>query len=213
MKLTQRRIRVPLPFRRSLVSLAVFGMVLLPSTVFAAISPSGSVSPTYPGGAPDPWNVGAELRVGDLTTGSLTIDGDSDVTSAGGMLGTDPGIVGTVTVTGTGSTWSNSQALTLGQFGTGKLNVLLGAHVDSKSGGLGQISGGGEVLVDGDGSQWFNTEDIYVGNSASGTLTIQQQGQVKNRSAWIGLNSGDNRVGNRRRSKLALGDWRHVILG
>jgi T5SS/PEP-CTERM-associated repeat protein len=149
---------------------------------------SGNLAPPYPGGGTDPWNLAVELAVGSVANGSLTVDGGSDVTSAGGTVGSDPGVTGTVTVTGAGSTWVNSQGLLLGVFGTGKLDVLAGGRVENQGASLGHIDGSGQARVSGAGSQWLNALDLVVGNGNTGELTIEAQGLIRSRAAWIGLN-------------------------
>jgi T5SS/PEP-CTERM-associated repeat protein len=174
-----------------ILPLLIAMMAALPA--WATISTSGNVAPMYPGGGTDPWNLAVELAVGKVANGSLTVSGGSDVTSAGGSVGSDPGAMGTVTVTGAGSTWVNSQGVLLGIFGTGKLDVLAGGRVENQSASLGHLDGIGQARVSGAGSQWLNAQDLVVGNSHTGELMIDGQGLVRSRAAWIGLN--DNAEG------------------
>jgi T5SS/PEP-CTERM-associated repeat protein len=168
-------------------SLFIVAMVFLP--VEAAISTAGNVQPTYPGGGLDPWSPMAQIIAGNISNGSISIDGGSNVSSTGGTIGSDPGVVGEVTVAGAGSTWVMSgQGLLLGVYGTGRLDVLAGAQVENMGASLGHIDGVGEAHVSGAGSQWLNSLDLIVGNGNAGELTIENQGLVRNRSAWIGLN-------------------------
>jgi T5SS/PEP-CTERM-associated repeat protein len=173
--------------RAAVLQLVATTAAVFPTPAFGTITAVGEVSPTYPGGL-DPWNVAAELFVGAHADGSLTIDGDSDVTSEGGSLGTDPGFTGTIVVSGDGSTWTNNADLILGNLGTGRLNVLQGAHVEDQGASLGHLDGTGEALVEGIGSRWTNLGNLFAGNLGDGTLTIRQQGVVRTSSAWIGLN-------------------------
>ena len=147
------------------------------------------MSPAYPGGGVDPWNVGGDLNVANLASGSLTISGGSGVSSQAGTIGSNSVATGTVMVTGTGSSSANTQDLFLGVFGAGTLKVLQGAHVDNQGASLGHIDGTGNVLVEGAGSQWTSRGDVFVGNGAKGTLTIDQQGSAHSRAAWVGLNT------------------------
>ena len=162
--------------------------VLLPASGWAAITPTGNVSPGYPGGV-DPWNVGAELRVGYSAAGSLAVNGGSDITSAGGTIGFDPGVVGTISLTGSGTTWTNSQNLFVGVFGSGRLDVLQGAYVQNAQASLGHIDGTADVHVEGARSTWFSGGELVVGNGHQATLTIEDQGGVISGATWIGLNS------------------------
>jgi T5SS/PEP-CTERM-associated repeat protein len=163
--------------------------VLFPVSGWATITPTGNVVPAYPGGGPDPWNVGAELQVGFSADGSLSVTGDSQVTSAGGTIGFDPGVVGTVSLTGS-SSWTNTQDLNVGTFGNGNLHILQGAHVQNVQASLGHIDGTADVLVQGAGSTWTSTGQLVVGNGHQATLTVEDEAAVVSSTTWIGLNSG-----------------------
>ena len=127
----------------------------------AAILPTGDIAPAYPVGNPDPWNVGDDLIIADSANGTLTISGGSDVASAGGTQGFNLLTIGAVTVTGTGSTWINSEDLFLGVVGTGLLSVLDSGRVENQDAFVGHISGTGQVLVSGSGSQWINSRQSH----------------------------------------------------
>ncbi len=163
--------------------------ILFAANTWAAITPTGNVAPPYPSGHPDPWSVGAELDVGFSADGSLILDGNSQVTSAGGTLGFNPGVVGTVSLTG-GSSWTNSQGLTVGVFGTGNLNILQGSHVQNVQASLGHIDGTADVHVEGTGSSWTSSGQLVVGNGHQATLTVDDHASVVSGPTWIGLNSG-----------------------
>lgn len=154
----------------------------------AVITASGNVTPTYPGGNPDPWNTGDELIVADGSNGSLSIIGGSDVISSGGTQGFSPLTNGTITVSGAGSTWTNSANLRIGAFGKGTLNVLAGGHVDDQDASVGHLGGMGEVLVSGAGSQWANAANLLVGNIGNGKVQIEQQGLVSSGTTILGVN-------------------------
>ena len=60
------------------------------------------------------------------------------------------GSVGTVTVDGTNSMWTNSLVLNVGCEGTGTLNITNGGYVANRQGTIGQNTGSnGTVTVDG----------------------------------------------------------------
>lgn len=166
--------------------------IALSTPVSAAISAIGDVVPIYPVENPDPWNVGDELLVGDLAAGTLQIAAGSGVLSSGGTAGFEPTVTGAITVTGPGSTWTNSQNLALGIFGIGRLEVLAGAQVENQDAFVGHTSGNGLVLVSGANSQWINIKNLIVGNSGTGSLTIQSQGLVRSDSAVIAVNSSSH---------------------
>jgi fibronectin-binding autotransporter adhesin len=157
----------------------------------ASITATGNVTPAYPGTNPDPWNVGDELIVADGSNGSLTIDGGSDVLSAGGTQGFSPLTSGTVTVTGAGSTWTNGVDLLVGVFGNGTLNVLAGGHVENQDASAGHLGAGkGTVLVSGAGSHWISASNLVVGNFGDGEVRIEQQGLASSGATILGVNTG-----------------------
>ena len=75
-----------------------------------------------------------------------------------GYLGYHAGSTGTATVDGTGSTWTNSGYLYIGNSGNGTLNITNGGKVSNSYGYLGYNSGStGTATVDGTGSTWTNS--------------------------------------------------------
>ena len=92
---------------------------------------------------------------------------------------------------GTGSTWTNSGYLYIGNSGNGTLNITNGGKVSNTYGYLGYNSGStGTATVDGAGSTWTNSSDLYIGNSGNGTLNITNGGKVSNSYGYLGYNSG-----------------------
>lgn len=126
----------------------------------------------------------ANLKVGSSGEGTLTITNGAEVLNADSLLGTtigeDASSNGTVTVDGVGSNLTNIQSsITVGQSGTGTLNILNGGSVSNTSGYIGRSAGGiGTVTLDGAGSSWNNTSRLYLGESGSGTLNIINDGVV-----------------------------------
>lgn len=136
------------------------------------------------------WTNSAGLTVGMQGTGALNIISGGAVSSTDGRVGgytsTDHG-VGTVTVNGTGSTWTNTNSLSVGIYGTGTLNIINGGAVSSAGGVLGSGStGSGAVEVTGAGSSWASSGGITVGSEGSGTLTIADSGAINSTSVTIG---------------------------
>jgi T5SS/PEP-CTERM-associated repeat protein/autotransporter-associated beta strand protein len=93
-------------------------------------------------------------------------------------------------VIGSGSKWTNSDFLTIGDSGQGTLTLAAGGQVSNHDSCIGYRSGTGSVTVNGIGSTWTNSGVLYVGFSGSGTLTIEAGGQVSNNDSCIGYNSG-----------------------
>jgi len=99
-----------------------------------------------------------------------------------------------VTVSGTGSNWTNSGDVYVGYSGSGTLNITGGAAVSNNNYSychIGYDSGStGVVTVNGAGSTW-NSGYLYVGYYGSGTLNITGGGAVSTNSdnCYIGYNS------------------------
>ena len=167
-------------FLMSCILLIVFSA----STARAAFTTSGDVIPTDPSN----WTSSATGYVGKTGTGTLTVDGGSNLLSYNGYLGYDSGSSGTVTVTGTSSTWTNNAGgLFVGYNGTGTLNIIDGGVVSNRyqQGDFGGVIGTnpgstGVVTVDGVGSMWINVYGLFVGYNGSGTLNITGGGSVVN---------------------------------
>ena len=107
--------------------------------------------------------VGNSIVLGSSTGGSgaLIIQNGGTVTSVLGAIGNAPGSQGTVTVTGPGSTWTNTGTLVVGGLGTGTLTIQGGGVVNSGAGGSVGLAAGstGTVTVTGPGSSWNNSPE------------------------------------------------------
>jgi len=93
-----------------------------------------------------------------------------------------------VTVAGAGSTWNNSDALTVGGAGIGNLAISDGGTVTSIRSYLGtEAEGQGTATVVGSGSTWSMDGYLMVGHAGRGSLRIENGGTVNNgQSASIG---------------------------
>jgi fibronectin-binding autotransporter adhesin len=152
----------------------------------AAITTAGDVLPADP----STWDDVTTGYIGQTAAGTLTIDG-STVTDARGYIGYDSSATGLVSISGTGSTWTNSVDLNVGYAGIGTLSITSGGSVSDGIGFIGRMSGAtGTVTVDGTGSTWTNATILYVGSSGSGTLHITNGGGVTSNGGTIGATSG-----------------------
>jgi T5SS/PEP-CTERM-associated repeat protein len=141
-------------------------------------------------GAGSSWTHGFELYVG-YGTGTLTISNGATVSDAFGYLGyfgEFPGRSnGTVTVTGAGSSWTNSNGLFVGNSGTGILNISNAGSVTNGTGQMGYNFGAdGTATIDGPGSTWTNNGFFYVGGEqgGNGILNITSGGQVNSNGSF-----------------------------
>lgn len=155
------------------------------ASVNIGVSSAGSVTADGSGGSGGFTTTGA-VQVGSSNTGVLTIQNGGSVHNSYGYLGYNGGKTGTVTVTGTGSSWSNSARLNVGTHGTGILTIENGGSVSSNGGSLGSTGGNGTVTVTGADSSWNSTGQFEVGSNGIGTLTIEDGGSVTSGTTYIG---------------------------
>ncbi|PJG52832.1 autotransporter outer membrane beta-barrel domain-containing protein [Bradyrhizobium forestalis] len=144
-------------------------------------------------GAGSSWTNHIALYVGNSGTGTLAIQNGGIVSNgADAYIGMNSGAIGTVTVDGAGSSWTDGANLFVGQSGTGTLTISNGGAVSNGADGhIGANAGAtGTVTVAGAGSSWTNAGTLSVGEAGTGTLTIASGGTVSNTTAVIGASSG-----------------------
>lgn len=134
------------------------------------------------------------VTVGSTTTwNSLLIRNGSQFTvtdTHNSTIGFSDGSSGSVTVTGEGSTWTNSGDLTIGWDGSGEMLISNGGTVTSSSGRIGAFTGSsGSVTVTGTGSTWTNSGGLTIGEAGSGELLISEGGAVSSTNGFIGWSS------------------------
>jgi outer membrane autotransporter protein len=128
------------------------------------------------------------LIVGQSGVGTLAVQNGGTVTDFGGFVGDFRGSQGAVTVSGAGSTWTNTGTVQVGDLGAGTLTIQDGGTVSSGGGGSIGLSAGstGAVTVTGPGSIWNNNSPgggnpgggLNIGSFGTGTLTIANGGRV-----------------------------------
>ena len=127
-------------------------------------------------------NGGRVIVDSNLTASStLTVQSAGSVSSYNGYVNT------AVTVTGSGSQWTNSSNLYISSGNGNALNITNGASVSSATGRVGYGSSEGTVIVDGTNSTWTNSGDLYVGDEDTGTLIIKNGASVSDQAGYIGL--------------------------
>ena len=139
---------------------------------------SGTVTVDGSGSA---WIDSGSLCVGyDAGVGTLIIQDGAHVSNIHGFLGDHVGSTGTATVTGAGSTWTNSGTLYVGNEGSGTLAIQNGGQVSSDFGNLGNHAGsGGTVTVEGSGSTWAISEYLNVGLAGEGGVRVENGGRIE----------------------------------
>ncbi len=113
------------------------------------------------------------------------------------VIGTFAGSRGTVTVTGAGSTWTNSNELRVGNSGDGTLVISDGGSLINNAAAFTSIgqSTTGTAQVTGAGSTWNTPGPIHVGSTGRGALAVLDGGSLASGSARIGgLNAGAGEV-------------------
>src|SRR5262249_38103015 len=168
------------------------GMVSILSDTSVGENGTGTVTVD---GADSTLSVDTLFVIGASGAGTLTIsNGGQVVSSFTNTIGMNPGSSGLVSVSGTGSSWTNTGLLELsGTGGDGTLDIMTGGTVSNGSSFLGTFNGSGTVTVDGVGSTWTSSGDLSVGGvfGGVGTVTISGGGQVTSINGLIaeGLSS------------------------
>jgi T5SS/PEP-CTERM-associated repeat protein len=134
---------------------------------------------------------GVTVGYGTGCNGTLSITNGGAVRTFNGSIGSKSGATGTVTISGAGSSWTNSTAnVYVGMSGTAALNVLAGGTFTNHEQGMGTIiadySGStGVATVDGPGSTWLEDDIIVIGSGGNGTLNVAHGGVVKSNRIWL----------------------------
>jgi fibronectin-binding autotransporter adhesin len=148
---------------------------------------SGSTGEVVVDGVGSTWDSGGGIAIGRKGAGSLTISNGGLVKSAVGIdgslsvaIGSFEGGLGSVLVTGPGSSWEGKGELRVGGEGQGTLIIRDGGRVFNDVGGIAvdAAQSKGTVDVDGEGSSWTNSSFLLVGREGSGSLKIRNGGVV-----------------------------------
>ncbi len=131
---------------------------------------------------------GGQLTVGNSGSGVLNINSGGVMSTTGGAtLGFQSGSTGSVTVTGSGSTWNNTGPVLVGWNGNGTLTISNGGAVTSAGALHGSafvvaepVGSTGSVSVSGSGSTLTNNGVVNIGFQGNGTLTISNGAVVNN---------------------------------
>ena len=128
--------------------------------------------------------VTSTLDVGSRGTGSMSVEAGATVSNTQGYIGSFKsagGIIGTgvATVTGAGSTWTNSSTLRVGDGGNGTLNILAGGAVTDTTGTVGYATTStSAATVDGATSNWTSSGDVTVARGGVGVLNLTNGGNL-----------------------------------
>lgn len=135
----------------------------------------------------------------DLSIGGNGEAGALSIVRGGAVLDTDAYVghgnnnVGTVTVDGPGSTWTNTGTAYVGATSVGKLFIQNGGMTSSADGVIGSEGGGpfvipgiGTATVEGSGSEWRTANSLQVGSLGQGTLNVERGGRVSDTNGYVG---------------------------
>jgi fibronectin-binding autotransporter adhesin len=148
-------------------------------------------------GAGSQWNLAANLHVGGTepaATGTLNVLDGGRVQSSGGNLGAFYTGYGEATIAGVGSQWiTSTDQLSVGYFGSGKLDVYDGGLVEATWGYVGRAdSGAGTATITGVDSLWRLTGNLFVGVNGTGSLNVLDGGGVTSNYAFLASSFGAN---------------------
>lgn len=139
-------------------------------------------------GSGSTWTDSGEMRVGHNygSTGRVTVESGGKLETNNSSLGYDDDptatndAVGTVTVTGSGSSWKSNGTLNVGHEGRGVLTLSNGGTLNSSITYIGEQAGSsGTVTVSGSGTNWNNSSVATLGLAGTGTLTLTERGRLE----------------------------------
>jgi T5SS/PEP-CTERM-associated repeat protein len=150
--------------------------IATPNTVVIGEGTGGFGTLTLNGGATS-FIDGGDLVVGAAGHGTVSVQGGAtlQVNSGAVMIGAVAGASASVTLAGTGTPLQIGSDLTVGQSGTGTLNVQAGVTLDLNGGTvtLGAASAGnGAIMLAGAAAVFSAGHDMTVGGVGHGTLSV-----------------------------------------
>ena len=131
--------------------------------------------------------------VGDAGNGTLSIESQGAVTATAIVVGQSDGSNSTLAVDGTGSS-AQSDNLTIGDAGTGALQVTGGADLQTLGDGIvGAVAGPMQQSVSLDsGGVWQVGDDADIGQAGTAAMTIKDGARLGATDVLIGVDSGAN---------------------
>jgi len=130
-------------------------------------------------------------------SGDMTIQsGGSVAVNGAGFIGYAQNSTSEVMVDGTGSSYSATSELRIGDSGTGNLTVSNGATISNAFRAIIGTGSSATGTVNIDGSTWSNTGDLNVGWTGDGALNISNGGTVSNTHGSIARYAGSTGIVN-----------------
>jgi T5SS/PEP-CTERM-associated repeat protein len=194
---------------QGLLTITTGGSILMNDGILGANAGSTGTAIVTGTGA---WNTNNDLVVGGNGnntpggTGIFTVQNGGTVTVARDtVISASSGGDGTVTVTGTGSSWTNTRDIYIGGVTTGTFNVLSdGTGTANRDTYLGFFRGAtGTLTIDGTNSQWTSTAagifdvggNAATGPAGTGIVNITNGGKLDTTATDAFLGDGINGVG------------------
>ncbi|HGE5941060.1 TPA: autotransporter outer membrane beta-barrel domain-containing protein [Escherichia coli] len=173
-----------------LTTIATLIALCITDTVNATTINAGTTITVDGVGALPQWNMTDSL----LVNGTLNILNGGLVSNNDSRIGDSVGSIGTVEVTGPGSSWSSTSGISVGYDGEGYLTISDGATVSSTSlfnfNYIGdRVGSNGTVDVTGTGSRW-ELGNLSVGNKGKGNFTISEGAIVNTEIGTVGHKVG-----------------------
>jgi len=181
------------------VLMAINGATVLSSN--ATIGASTSLGNNYVllSGAGTLWSNRNDLVVGNLSAANQLVVGDGAIFVNGVSSSIGANVAAnsnSVTVTGSGSVWSNAGALNIGDVGSGnRLVITNGGRMESLAAAVGETSASSnnEAVVSGPNTSWSDHNFLSVGYGGAGNrLTVSDGGVVRSVNGSIGDVGGNN---------------------
>jgi fibronectin-binding autotransporter adhesin len=113
-----------------------------------------------------------DLYVGNFGSGNLYVHSGGRVSDRRGYLGCGANSSGIVTVTGSGSKWTSSESIIVGDRGEGTLTIEDGGEISGFAMIAGAPGSKGTVTLSGAASKWLVGGPGPIGYEGSGTLNI-----------------------------------------
>lgn len=156
--------------------------------VFSA-SAEGAVAVQSPGSALSSASI---LRVANLGRASLAVGNGGQVNITQQILiAQEPGSSGSITVNGTGSRIDTGGFISVGERGSGQMDIQTGGRVVSAGLGVaGSLPGStGSVTVEGVNAVWIGDNQLFIGADGTGALGVFGGASVSAKKAASATNS------------------------
>lgn len=172
------------------------GAVSISQNISVGVSNGGSGTVTVDGaGSRLTLGANTQFAIGVDGTGVLSITNGATVSGLGANLGSGANGHGTATVDGAGSTWTNTDLVTVASQNQAMLNISNGGHFSANAiaigGDVGAPTAVGIVTVDGAGSL-LATNSLTAGGYGKGNLNIQNGAVVISSTAGIAYAGGSS---------------------